>query len=99
MNNYNKTTSQVEITTDTGDVQLPVGTHLIAINGNDFDQTTLNNLTEETFTSVTFRLPRRPPSLPDYIVVRVAGYSECGGPSFFPTGGEQMKDYVLVTYF
>ena len=96
--NY-KTTMQVEIKTDSGaTVNLPVGTALTEINGKDFDKQFLLNLNESSFASATFILPRRPPFLPDYLVIEFEEYSESGGPPFFPNV-DHMKNYVCIKLY
>ena len=93
-----KTTEQVKIQIGNSSVTLPVGTALTEINEEDFDKNVLDDLNELPFTSATFVLPKRPPFLPDYIVLDIDGYSECGGPPFFP-GIERMKNFVCIKPF
>ncbi len=92
-----RTTKSVQIKLDSGSTSvLPVGTPLTEINGRNIDSTILLTLTKDSFQTATFLLPRRPPFQPNYLVVEIKGYSDSGGPSFFPNI-DRMKDYVCIT--
>ena len=91
-----KTTKQVQIKLDTGkSLTLPAGTSVSEINGADCTSDTFNQTNETTFQNAKFVFPRRPPFLPDYLVVKVPGYADAGGPSFFP-GNPELKDFVCI---
>ena len=90
------TTKPIEITLDSGKRGvLQAGAALLKINGEDFSSNTFHNLDEASFESAIFSLPRRPPYLPNYLVVEIEGYSDSGGPSFFP-GNDHMKNFVCI---
>ena len=63
------------------------------MNGQDATTSLLNNINEDTVT-ITYEEPTEPPGLPDYMVIKVDGYADLGGPSFFPE--EHMRDYVAI---
>ena len=62
---------------------VPVGTKVSQVNETDINSSIFTELTADTFQSAKIVFPRRPPFLPDYLVVKVDGYSDAGGPIFF----------------
>lgn len=90
------TTKQISIKLGTGSKKgIPRGTPLVQIDGSDCSKNDFETITRETFQSAAFQMPRRPPFLPDYLVINVEGYSESKGPPFFPNV-DHMKDYVCL---
>ena len=75
-----------------GDV-IPKNSKIITINGENATSDLLNGVVEDTV-KIIYEEPSEPPALPDYMVIKVDGYSDLGGPPFFP--GQHMRDYVAV---
>ena len=69
--------------------QLPISSILVAINGKSV--TSLADVTaaiaELTQLSCQFRLPKQPPALPDFVVVRSDAYQRRGGPNILGIKG------------
>ena len=57
--------------------QIPVGSTLLSVDGNR--PPTLPR--EKREITIRVEMPNKPPSLPDFQVVNVEGYKECGGPN------------------
>ena len=49
---------------------------------------------DDDYITITVEGPQCPPALPDYMVIDFEGYSEMGGPAFFPD--QHMKNYVPI---
>ena len=69
--------------------QLPVSSVLVAING--VSVTSSADITaaiaEQTQLVCRFRLPKQPPTLPDFIVMRCDAYQQRGGPNILGIAG------------
>ena len=94
-----RTTRQIQIKLNTGSsVTLPVGTPICEINNRVCTTDMFDNLTQASFQSAKVLSPRQPPFLPDYLVVKIDGYGDAGGPPFFPHH-PQLRDYVCIPPF
>lgn len=76
-----RTTRQIKLKLNSGSSEtIPVGTCLTEINGLECNTNLLQALNENNFENAKIVLPRRPPYLPQYLVVEISGYSSAGGP-------------------
>ena len=66
---------------------------IIKINRQDATTSLLKNINEDTVT-ITYEEPTEPPGLPDYMVIKVDGYADLIGQTFFP---EEHTRYYLAT--
>ena len=64
------------------------------VNGKDANEEVLNAIKDEEKIRITLEPPKKPPALPQYIVIEFKGYSESGGPPFF--AGIEKADYVPI---
>ena len=69
------------------------GSMIVKINGQVASMESLEEY-EDDYITVTVEGPQCPPALPDYMVIEFDGYSDMGGPAFFPE--EHMKNYVPI---
>ena len=77
--------------------QVPVGSVIVKVNGHavDGDQQRLSELVAASATvQLVLNTPKRPPHLPEFIVVRVPSYTENGGPNVL--GIENADDLVPI---
>ena len=98
--NDKRTTKQIEVKVTLESkkqvVQIPKGALLSSLNGKDeFGYKEIQNL-QEPFTA-QFEIPRRPPFLPEYLVVEFPGYADKGGHRSFKDPA--LKDYVYIKPF
>ena len=91
-----KTTKPVDIFIQNGSKSvLPQGSPLTEINRQNVDISSFSLINADNFDTATFLLPRKPPFQPDYLVIEIKGYADCGGPPFFPSI-HRMRDYVCI---
>ena len=72
---------------------VPKNSKIVKVNGEDATTELLDGCEGDTVT-ITYEEPSEPPALPDYMVIKVDGYADLGGPPFFPE--EEMRDYVAI---
>ena len=93
IDNDKRTAKQIEVKMENKVVQIPRGALLISLNGTDqFTYKELQVLQEPFIAE--FEIPRRPPFLPDYLVVEFEGYADKGGPTCFRDPA--LKDCVYI---
>ena len=71
--------------------QLPICSILVSINGkpvNSLEDVTSGTANDEDF-NCRFHLPKAPPALPDFIVLRCDAYKERGGPNILKFSGTE----------